>query len=76
MTTIKMNNQLLLKNNNNIGVAPALLLCFTIFVLSHTTNAIEYPTPPPVPKSFSNAQEVQRYLNQLHNYYTVVGRPR
>ncbi|RMZ94497.1 neuropeptide Y [Brachionus plicatilis] len=39
-------------------------------------EATEYPTPPPVPSQFLTPNDVQKYLNQLHNYYMVVGRPR
>lgn len=39
-------------------------------------EATEYPTPPPVPTQFLTPNDVQKYLNQLHNYYMVVGRPR
>jgi hypothetical protein len=59
---------------NNIVIV---LLYFVVMLfVINISDSTEYPTPPPVPNKFSNAQEVQRYLNQLHNYYMVVGRPR
>ena len=39
-------------------------------------NATEYPSPPKVPEKFASKAEVEKYLNQLHNYYMIVGRPR
>lgn len=51
-------------------------LLVTILISVLVSNATVYPSAPPVPNKFENAQEVQRYLNQLHNYYMVVGRPR
>ncbi|CAF1006536.1 unnamed protein product [Brachionus calyciflorus] len=52
------------------------LFLVALVLLIEQISATEYPTPPPVPQAFNNANEVQRYLNQLHNYYMVVGRPR
>ena len=53
-----------------------LVLFFSLAVIHSTTNATEYPTPPPVPAKFENAKDLQMYLGKLHNYYMIVGRPR
>lgn len=56
-----------------------LLICCVLSVLIimiSNVNALDYPTPPPLPKAFDNSEELQKYLNKLHNYYVVVGRPR
>lgn len=52
------------------------LIVVVIAVLVRDLNATEYPSPPPVPETFESPEEVQKYLNQLHKYYMVVGRPR
>lgn len=54
--------------------ASIFLVC--VILMSTSAAALEYPSPPPVPKKFDSPEDVQRYLNQLHNYYMVVGRPR
>lgn len=68
------NNCLTLK-----GLAVAtVVLAFVIMTSSNIdgVSALEYPTPPPLPAKFNSRQDVQRYLDQLRNYYLVVGRPR
>lgn len=52
------------------------LVFLAISIVMMKVSATEYPTPPPVPAKFDTPHDVQRYLNQLHNYYMVVGRPR
>lgn len=52
------------------------LMFLVVSIVLKQLDATEYPTPPPVPAKFESPQDVQRYLNQLHNYYMVVGRPR
>jgi hypothetical protein len=52
------------------------ILSIVLAVIISQSSATEYPSPPTVPSKFESADDVQRYLNQLHNYYLVVGRPR
>jgi len=58
----------------NLSIYLSIGLIISIAVIQ--LNATEYPSPPTVPTKFESADDVQRYLNQLHNYYLVVGRPR
>jgi hypothetical protein len=53
-----------------------LLMSILLSVVIIQVNATDYPQPPTVPPKFESADDVQRYLNLLHNYYLVVGRPR
>ena len=53
-----------------------LLLAIVACVLLREIESTDYPAPPQVPVKFDSPQEVLKYLNQLHNYYLVVGRPR
>lgn len=62
-----------LKLTSIIAALCAVLIAIGTFTM---VNATDYPSPPKIPSEFRNHQDIQKYLNQLHNYYMVVGRPR
>ena len=66
----------MLKLNREKLIVMSMLLAAVVAILISQSEASEYPSPPPVPSKFDNPEEVQKYLQQLHNYYLIVGRPR
>ena len=51
-------------------------LCLIGVLLFLNYCAASYPEPPKMPKSFNNSDDLLKYLQKLHVYYVVVGRPR
>ena len=59
---------------NNKLFGSLLIAFFGIICFCHESNATEYPAPPKAPENFDNPEDIRRYLNSLHQYYTVVGK--
>ncbi|CAF1527672.1 unnamed protein product [Rotaria sp. Silwood1] len=51
-----------------------------IFLAIQTTQILsgftDVPPPPPRPERFHSREELKRYLQLVHEYYAIIGRPR
>ncbi|CAF1272118.1 unnamed protein product [Rotaria sordida] len=51
-----------------------------IFLAIHTAQVLsgftDVPPPPPRPERFHSREELKRYLQLVHEYYAIIGRPR
>lgn len=50
-----------------------LIACLLVLEVSCNDNML---SPPERPETFRNPAELRRYLQALHEYYSIVGRPR
>ena len=70
----------------HIGVLLSILACFVVLTLlassTEAQDVREYSLgmtavePPRRPEHFRNIEELNKYLAELRQYYTILGRPR
>jgi len=56
------------------------LILFPIFllliVIQTTESFTDVPPPPPRPDKFKTREQLKKYLQEVHQYYAIIGRPR
>ena len=68
--------ELLTKHNIGNRISWIIFIFISIQVAHTLASFSDVPPPPARPDKFSSREELKQYLQLIHEYYSIIGRPR